>query len=134
MARILLVDDNAAALEPAAMLLMQWGHDVRVASDGATAVTAALAWLPDVVLLDIGLPGMDGFQVAAALRREPALAACRVIAMSGMYSPDDEPRLAVEGIDQLLRKPLDLSFLRSLLGYSVARSRAASPATPAGKA
>jgi CheY-like chemotaxis protein len=67
------------------------------------------------VLLDLGLPGMDGFEVATLLRREPA-PGCRIIAMSALYRSDDEARLAVAGIDQMLRKPLDVAFLKSLLG------------------
>ncbi len=116
MARILLVDDNADAVKATAFLLEQWGHEVRVASDGAAAVQLARAWLPQLVLLDIGLPGMDGFQVAAALRREPALRSCRIIAMSAFYRADDDASLAAAGVDQLLRKPLDVAFLRSLIG------------------
>lgn len=116
MARILLVDDNADAMNAAAFLLQQWGHEVRVASDGASALQVARAWFPQLVLLDIGLPGMDGFQVAAALRREPALRSCRIIAMSAFSRTDDDASLAAAGVDQLLRKPLDVAFLRSLIG------------------
>jgi CheY-like chemotaxis protein len=113
--RILLIDDNAPAMQATALLLSQWGHEVQVAPDGPTALVVARKWRPQLVLLDIGLPGMDGFQVAAALRREPLLG-CRIIAMSALYRQGDEARLAAAGVDQILRKPLDLSFLRSLLG------------------
>ena len=115
MSRILLVDDNAAAVHAAAVLLAQWGHDVQVAADGPSAITAARKWRPHFVLVDIGLPGMDGFQVAAALRAEPALG-CRIIAITALYRAGDDARLAAAGIDQLVRKPVDVSFLRSLLG------------------
>ena len=116
MARILVVDDNADSLVPTAALLEVWGHDVRMAADAASALRLARAWRPQIVFLDIGLPGMDGFQLAAALRREPGLAACRIVAMSALYREDDEASLATAGIDQLLRKPLDPAFLLSLLG------------------
>ena len=116
MTRILLVDDNADALQPTAALLELWGHDVRMAADGASALRVVRAWRPQLVLLDIGLPGMDGFELAAALRREPELASCRLIAMSALYREADDACLAAAGIDQLLRKPLDPGFLRSLLG------------------
>ena len=126
MSRILLVDDNTDAVEATAILLKQWGHEVRVAGDGAAALQAARSWRPQLVLLDIGLPGLDGFQVAAALRKEPALGSCRIIAISALYRDGDDRSLAAAGVDQLLRKPVDPSFLRSLL-----RDRQPSPpATP----
>jgi len=119
MSRILLVDDNVDAMRSTALLLKQWGHEVRVASDGPSAIVEARVWRPQLVLLDIGLPGMDGVQVAEALLREPGLG-CRVIAMSAFYREYDNARLAAAGVDQLLRKPLDVSFLRSLLRANVA--------------
>ena len=119
MSRILLVDDNVDAMQSTALLLAQWGHEVKVASDGPSAIAAARIWQPQLVLLDIGLPGMDGVQVAEALRREPGLGR-RVIAMSALYREYDNARLAAAGVDQLLRKPLDISFLRSLLRPKVA--------------
>jgi DNA-binding response OmpR family regulator len=76
----------------------------------------ARAWHPDVVLLDIGLPGMDGFRVAAAVRHDAAREPPRIIAMSRAYSEDDAAMLAALGIDQFLHKPLDVEFLRSLFG------------------
>lgn len=115
MSRVLLVDDNAAAMQATALLLRNWGHEVQVAPDGASALAAVRKWRPQLVLLDIGLPGINGFEVAASLRREPALG-CRIIAMSALYREGDDARLAAAGVDQLLRKPLDVSFLRSLLG------------------
>lgn len=115
MSRVLLVDDNSPAMQATALMLSHWGHEVRVAPDGPSALVAVRKWQPQVVLIDIGLPGMDGFQVAAALRQDPA-PSCRVIVMSALYRDGDEARLAAAGVDQLLRKPLDLSFLRSLLG------------------
>jgi CheY-like chemotaxis protein len=116
MSRVLLVDDNVAAVQAAALLLEQWGHEVRVAADGPAAILAARKWHPNVVLLDIGLPGMDGFEVAGILRRDPALRGCRIIAMSALYREGDDARLAAAHLDQLIRKPLDLVFLRSFLG------------------
>jgi hypothetical protein len=115
MSRILLVDDNVAAMRATALLLAQWGHEVHVAADGTSAIVAARKWRPQLVLIDIGLPGMDGFELAALLRRQPGLQ-CRIIAMSALYRQDDAARLAAAGVDQLLPKPLDVAFLRSLLG------------------
>ncbi|HET7671305.1 MAG TPA: response regulator [Burkholderiales bacterium] len=118
MSRILLVDDNADALSAIVLLLGHWGHEVREAHDGPSALLIARAWHPDIVLLDIGLPGMDRFRVAAALRRDAAREPPRIIAMSGLYGDDDEAMLAAVGIDQILRKPLDTQFLRSLFGHA----------------
>ena len=116
MSRILLVDDNVDAVQATALVLSGWGHQVRIAADGGTALFAARAWRPEVLLLDIGLPGMDGFAVAAALRQEPAVGACRIIAVSALHREGDDARLAALGVDQFLTKPVDLAFLRSLLG------------------
>jgi CheY-like chemotaxis protein len=124
MSRILLVDDNTAALQATARLLTHWGHEVELAPDGPSAIVAVRKWHPQLVLLDIGLPGMDGFQVATLLRREPALG-CRVIAMSALCREDDDARLAAAGIDQMLRKPLDVAFLKSLLGAAPPARRGA---------
>ena len=116
MSRILLVDDNADALRAIAVLLQRWGHEVRTAGDGPSALRIARTWHPQIVLLDIGLPGMDGFQVALSLHREAGAESPRIIAMSALYRLGDEAMLEAAGIDQLLRKPLDMDFLRSLFG------------------
>ena len=129
MSRILLVDDNAPAMQATALLLSRWGHEVEVAADGPSAIVAARKLKPQLVLLDIGLPGMDGFLVAARLCQEPGLR-CRIIAMSALHREGDEARLAAAGVDQLLRKPLDLAFLRSLLGSRQAGCGTAAPPCP----
>jgi len=116
MSRILLVDDNVDAAQALALLVSDWGHQVRIAADGQAALLAARAWRPQLLLLDIGLPGMDGFGVAAALREEPVVSSCRIIAISALHHEGDHARLAAAGVDQFLRKPLDLAFLHSLLG------------------
>src|SRR5688500_4095805 len=123
MSRILLVDDDPWVREATALVLAHWGHEVRMAADGQAALLIARAWRPDLVLLDIGLPGMDGFQVAAAWRLEPLLSSCRIIAVSGLYREGDDARLADIGIDQLLSKPVNLAFLGSLLGGHHVTSR-----------
>jgi len=130
MSRVLLVDDNVDAVEATALVLSDWGHQVRIAADGRTALFVARAWRPQVLLLDIGLPGMDGFAVAAALRQEPAVSACRIIAVSALHHEGDDATLAAAGIDQFLRKPLDLAFLRSLLGKADFTSERQVPPSP----
>ena len=114
--RILIVDDNAEAARALAVLLELWGHQVFLAHDGRAALEQLRRWHPHVVLLDIGLPGMDGFEVAAALRRESGQGSLRVISMSGMSREDDFARALQSGIDHHLHKPVEASFLQSLLG------------------
>src|SRR5512145_975459 len=87
-----------------------------VARDGSSALFLARSMRPDFVLLDIGLPGTDGFQVAEALRREPGLAALKIIAITGRGEQDDRERSQEAGIDYYLLKPVDVPFLESLLG------------------
>ena len=114
--RILVVDDNVQAASALAALLELWGHEVFIAHDGPAALEQVRRLHPEVVLLDIGLPGMDGFEVAAALRREPAQGPMRVISMSGMSREGDFLRALESGVDQHLSKPVEMVFLRSLLG------------------
>ena len=110
------MDDNPEAARALAVVLELWGHEVFVAHDGRAALEQVRRWHPQVVLLDIGLPGMDGFEVAAALRRESGQRSLRVISMAGMSREDDFARALEAGIDQHLHKPVELRFLQSLLG------------------
>lgn len=113
--RILIVDDNVDAAESLAMLQELRGHVTRVAHNGPAGLLAAEEFEPDVVLLDIGLPGMDGYEVVRRLRTMPRMAAAFVVAMTGYGSADDR-RLAQEaGFDRHLVKPADLETLRGWL-------------------
>ena len=114
-ARILVVDDNVDSAESIALLLRMLGHDVRVAHDGPAAITRALSDPPDVVLLDIAMPGMDGYEVATVLRAEPALASTRLVALTGYGQPEDRARSAETGFDDHLVKPVELDALRDVL-------------------
>ena len=114
--RVLVVDDNPEAARALAALLELWGHQVFIAHDGRAALEQVRRLQPHVVLLDIGLPGMDGFEVAAQLRREPGQRSIRVISMSGLSREDDVLRALESGVDQHLSKPVETQFLRSLLG------------------
>src|SRR4029077_9135982 len=106
--RILVVEDNEDAAESLATILGVWGHEVRVALDGAAALEAADAWTPDIVISDLGLPGMDGYVLARQLRERPALARAVLIALSG-YGRDEDRRLSAEaGFDHHFVKPPDL--------------------------
>jgi CheY-like chemotaxis protein len=114
--RILVVDDNLDAALSLSRLIALMGHDVNVARDGSSALFIARSWRPEFVLLDIGLPGTDGFHVAEALRREPGLAALKIIAVTGRGEEEDRERSQEAGIDYYLLKPVDVPFLESLLG------------------
>ncbi len=113
--RCLLIEDHVDAAESLAMLLELIGHEVEVAFDGADGLAKARAQRPEVVLCDIGLPGMDGYAVARALRAAPETGASFLIALTG-YGQDDDRRRALEaGFDTHLTKPVDLDTLRRLL-------------------
>lgn len=103
--RILIVEDNADAAEMVRTTLELAGHDVATVSDGTAALAAAIDFRPDVVLCDIGLPGMDGFAVARVLRGTPALAGMRLYALSGYAMPEDFVRARDAGFSGLIAKP-----------------------------
>jgi len=121
-ARILVVDDTADVAESLAMLLESLGHEVRLACDGAQALEAARSWRPEAVLLDIGLPGMDGYEVARRLRREPGLGPLLLVAVSGYGQDEDRRRSHEAGFDHHLVKPVSQVVLQRLLGRSGAPS------------
>ena len=113
--RVLLVEDNLDAAESLGELLRIWGHEVAMAHDGAAALGAVLEIRPEVVLLDIGLPGMDGYEVASRLRATPGLAGLRLVAITGYGQESDRRRARLAGFDHHLVKPVDLDRLRALL-------------------
>lgn len=113
--RILLVDDNTEALRALGMLLEMDGHEVKLAVSGEDALEIAQGFTPDVALIDIGLPGIDGFQLAQHLRELPAFARTRLVALSGYASEADKARGAAAGFDSHLTKPLALEALAEVL-------------------
>lgn len=113
--RILVVDDNRDAIDSLELLLGGAGYEVLVAYDGETALGLAIAEQPQVVLLDIGLPGMDGYTVARALRQQPGLPPPRIIAVTGYGQPESRARSREAGIDVHLVKPVDFAALLALL-------------------
>ena len=96
-----------------AKVLELWGYSSRCVYDGNAAVTAIREWVPDTVLLDIGLPQLDGFGVMERLRAEGTLARTRVIAMTG-YGKEDADRIAAAGFSDHMVKPVNLVQLRGL--------------------
>jgi PAS domain S-box-containing protein len=113
--RILVVEDNRDAAESLRMLLHLFGHDVVVAHSGPAGVETAREWHPDVVLCDIGLPGMDGYGVVGELRRNPDTARARVIAVTGYGADEDRRRSRAAGFDQHLTKPVDPDTLQEVV-------------------
>jgi PAS domain S-box-containing protein len=114
--RVFVIDDNRDAAETLARLMEMWGHDVSTYTSGPAALEAAAASLPEVVLLDLGMPGMDGFEVARRLRALPDGSRLRVIAMTGYGGDEDRRKSAESGIDEHLVKPVDFTALQNLLG------------------
>ena len=116
--RVLVVDDNIDSAETLSELLPLWGHDVRLAPDGPGALEAARAYEPDVMLLDIGLPGMDGFEVARRIRAD-GIAVRHLLAMTGYGDDADREKAKQAGFDGHLVKPVDPDMLKkSLDGYA----------------
>ncbi len=110
-----MVDDNEDSAELLAPLLAMSGHEVRTAYTGPIALEVAAAYRPDVVLLDIGLPGINGYEVARRLRQIPHLEGVKIIALTG-YGQDSDRQLAKEaGFDEHLTKPVDLVEVEQLL-------------------
>jgi PAS domain S-box-containing protein len=120
--RILVVDDNTDSARSLAALQKRRGHETRTAFTGPEAVAVAADFLPEVVLLDIGLPGMDGFAVARELRAMPALQGVLLIAMTGYGHGQDRARAAAAGFDEYMVKPLDLAQLQKSLAARGKRS------------
>ena len=106
MARILVVDDDARNLRLAATALEQAGHEVLSAEGGAEGVEAALAHAPDLVLMDVQMPGMDGIAALRRLRAEPRCASMKVIALTALAMKGDRERLLAEVFDGYLEKPI----------------------------
>ncbi len=113
--RLLVVDDNRDAADSLALLLRLQGHEVRVAHDGPAALQIAAAYRPDLVFLDIGMPGMDGYEVARRLRQTPGLENVVLSALTGWGQQEDRRRTAEVGFDHHLVKPPEPKALERLL-------------------
>ncbi len=113
--RVLIVDDNHDSAELLALVLGREGHETRVTYDAEAAIPVAEEFRPQVALLDIGLPGMNGFQLLAALQRMPALASCQFIAVTGYEEELAGAAGGARGFDAHLLKPIDLGSVVSLV-------------------
>jgi two-component system cell cycle response regulator DivK len=115
MAKILVVEDNVANMKLAALLLRNAGHQVLAAADAESGLAAARAERPDLVLMDLQLPGMDGLAATALLKADPATAAIPVIALTALAMKDDRARSLAAGCDGYIAKPLRYRELYALI-------------------
>ena len=113
--RLMVIDDNKDAAESMSMLFELWGHEVVCAYDGRAALEAAAKYRPDAVFLDIGLPGMDGYEIAERLREQPESAKAVLVAITGYGQDEDRRRSREVGIDHHLVKPVAPETLHKLL-------------------
>jgi len=113
--RVLIVDDNVDAATALELLLQESGHLVRVAHTGPTGLAAALDFRPDVMLLDIGLPELDGWKVAELIRQQPILHDIVLVAMTGYGQNSDRQRSQQAGFDHHFVKPVEFGTLRKIL-------------------
>jgi CheY-like chemotaxis protein len=115
--RVLIVDDNEDAANSLAMILKLSGHETDSVYTAADALERVTAFKPDVVLLDIGLPGMDGYEVAQKIRELPGLRDIRLVAVTGYGRSDDRLRARDAGFDDHLTKPVEFAVLdRTIAG------------------
>ncbi len=122
--RVLIVEDDVDAAESLKMLLEIFGHTVHVVDDGLAAIGAARRFRPDVMLVDVGLPGMNGYEVARQIRTEPALRQIVLAAVTGYGGPQARERAHAAGFDRHFRKPLELSDLGLVFADHAARNAA----------
>jgi CheY-like chemotaxis protein len=120
--RVLLIEDSSEVAEPFSRLLQLWGYEVSTAQDGPSAIACVRAVHPDVIFLDIGLPGaMNGYAVAEELRRLGLAREALVVALTGRALPEDKERSAQVGIVHHLVKPVAPDVLRDFLRRVTAR-------------
>jgi CheY-like chemotaxis protein len=121
---VLLIEDNDDGREMMATMLSACGYPIRHAADGVQGVAVAGDWRPDVALVDIGLPGIDGYEVARRLREDSATRHIRLIALTGYGLPDDQQRVLEAGFDLHLVKPVDIEHLLAAIGQGTAAEEA----------
>jgi CheY-like chemotaxis protein len=124
--RILVIDDNVDAAEAMGLLLELAGHQVSVRNDGVTGIAEAVRFQAEVVFCDITMPGLDGYEVAAALRAHDVTREAHLVAVTGMVAEADRRRAEAAGFDGFLPKPFDQKALVAMLeAREAGRSRMA---------
>jgi CheY-like chemotaxis protein len=113
--RVLVVDDNFDAGQALLFLLQNEGHDVRLATDGAAGLVLARSFKPQVMLLDIGMPQLDGYQLASRIRADNELRNATIVAITGYGQKHDRDRSAAAGFDHHFTKPVEFEALKKLL-------------------
>src|SRR5436305_6368244 len=113
--RVLIVDDNRDAANTLAMLGRMWGYEVQTAFDGRSGLEKARTFRPDCMVLDIGLPGIDGYTLAHRVRQHPVLSSTKLIALSAYSSEDHHRRLHEVGFDYHFVKPAEPTILEGVL-------------------
>jgi CheY-like chemotaxis protein len=121
--RVLLVDDNADSSEPLSLLLQAKGHETRIAMEGEQALVMADEFQPGCVVLDLGLPGMDGYEVARRLRQRPYGPDLVLVALTGWAGKEVRAKAAEAGFDYHLVKPVNLDELADIVRVESAQSR-----------
>lgn len=119
--RILVVDDNVDAADVLSLVLSEEGQQVRTAYDGREALDTALRERPDLIFLDIGLPQLDGYELARLMRADPGLKDTYIVALTAYGSPADKIRALEEGIDMHVTKPIDPPTIQAV--FDMARKR-----------
>ena len=120
--RVLIVDDNADSAESMALLARSWGYEVAVARDGPSALALAESFAPESALVDIGLPGMDGHELARRLREQPRYRDLFLVALTGYGRPEDRNSAHAAGFDAYLVKPAEIEALRGILANGRVRA------------
>jgi two-component system, chemotaxis family, CheB/CheR fusion protein len=126
--RILVIEDDPESLHLMGALLSLWGHEPRLTDNGFAGLQSAEEAMPDVVLLDLGLPGMDGFEVAPKLRALPGGGSVLIVAVTAFRGEHHRERAMQNGFDLYLMKPVDIETLRTVLSQA---SRAQGTPAPA---
>jgi two-component system, cell cycle response regulator DivK len=121
MARVLVIEDNAANMKLAVFLLQSAGHTVLSARDAEAGLTLARGEQPDLILMDIQLPGMDGLEATTLLKRDDATQAIPVIALTALAMKGDEERIRAAGCDGYIAKPMRYQEFLAAIGAQLAR-------------